>query len=122
MKSQGMLKSWMVIFRLILVLFLTASLLPRPYPVHAASIWYVSAGVIGDPETVLPGRMHFQVCKALLNAASSGDEIRVAAGVYKPSLAREAADARTKSFVLKNGVKILGGYSGCFSSAGLDPL
>jgi hypothetical protein len=115
MKSQRMLKSWMVISRLILVLFLTAGLLPRPHLVHAASIRYVSAGVTGGSRNGSSWANAFPSLQGALNVAVAGDEIRVTAGVYKPSLARDVADARTKSFVLKNGVKILGGYSGVLS-------
>lgn len=114
MKNQGMLEPRIVIFRLILALFLTAGLLSRPYTVHAASIWYVDAKATGTG-TGKSWVNAFRGLQSALNAASSGDEIWVAAGVYKPSDLREAGDVRTKSFVLKNGVKILGGYSGVLS-------
>jgi len=44
-----------------------------------------------------------------LDDASSGDEIRVADGTYKPT----GTSDRTKTFQLKNGVAIYGGYAGC---------
>lgn len=40
--------------------------------------------------------------------AKSGDEIWVAKGIYRPTLKTE----RTVSFVLKNGVKMYGGFAG----------
>ena len=46
--------------------------------------------------------------QAALAAAVSGDEIRVADGVYKPTAGMD----RTISFHLKSGVKLLGGYAG----------
>jgi hypothetical protein len=46
--------------------------------------------------------------QSALSAASSGDEIWVAAGTYKPT---SGAD-RTVSFALKNGVAVYGGFAG----------
>lgn len=46
-------------------------------------------------------------------AASSGDEIRVAKGIYKPDQGTGVpADDRIMAFFLKNGVAIKGGYAG----------
>ena len=49
-----------------------------------------------------------------INAAVTGDEIWVAAGVYKPTQTSTnnsaPTDQREKCFVMKNGVKILGGF------------
>ena len=112
MKGQGMLKALVVMVRLILALFLISGLLQDPKPVHAASIWRVDVNVVGGARNGTSWLNAFPSLQSALNAASSGDEIQVAEGVYRPSLARDAADARTKSFVLKNGVKILGGYGG----------
>jgi predicted outer membrane repeat protein len=48
-----------------------------------------------------------------LAAAKSGDEIRVAQGIYKPDQgAGITRGARTATFQLKNGVAIKGGYAG----------
>jgi len=48
-----------------------------------------------------------------LAAAGSGDEIRIAAGVYKPDRGGTApAGSREASFMLKPGLKILGGFAG----------
>jgi hypothetical protein len=56
-----------------------------------------------------------------INNSSSGDEIWVAAGTYKPNRRADAlgtitATDRTNSFVLKSGVKVYGGFAGTESS------
>src|SRR5262249_48040230 len=53
-----------------------------------------------------------QSLQTALAAAQPGDEIWVAAGIYKPS---DSLD-RTVSFALKSGVAIYGGFSGVESS------
>jgi len=47
-----------------------------------------------------------------IKSAHSGDEIWMAAGVYKPHLCVIQSDLRHSSFELKNGVSIYGGFSG----------
>ena len=51
--------------------------------------------------------------QAALASAATGDQIRVASGTYRPTDGSE----RTASFVLLEGVTVLGGYAG----AGADP-
>jgi parallel beta-helix repeat protein/predicted outer membrane repeat protein len=49
-----------------------------------------------------------------LAVASSGDEIRVAQGIYKPDHGVGITpDDRNAAFQLKNGIAIVGGYAGC---------
>jgi hypothetical protein len=50
----------------------------------------------------------FTSLQSALTAAASGDEIWVAAGIYKPT----ATVDRTMSFALKNGVGVYGGFAG----------
>ncbi|MCD8539282.1 MAG: cadherin-like beta sandwich domain-containing protein [Leadbetterella sp.] len=55
--------------------------------------------------------------QAMINASASGDQIFVAAGTYKPNRKANATGTvtpndRDNSFVLTNGVKVYGGFSG----------
>ena len=45
-----------------------------------------------------------------LSVASSGDEIWVAAGTYRPTLRSDPGDPRSAAFRMKNGVAIYGGF------------
>ena len=50
---------------------------------------------------------------AVLNEASYGDEIWVAAGIYTPVTCTECSTLeRSTSFVIKDGVRLIGGFSG----------
>jgi len=77
-------------------------------PVHASSvIYYVRSNASGtnNGSSWANGYTDLQFALA---SASSGDEIWVAAGTYKPVLSIE----RHHSFFLKNGVAIYGGFAG----------
>lgn len=62
--------------------------------------------------------------QAMINASASGDEVRVAAGTYKPTeklqdfvyntatVVGAATSDRDKAFIMKGGVKVYGGYDG----------
>ncbi|MEN6307312.1 MAG: chitobiase/beta-hexosaminidase C-terminal domain-containing protein [Anaerohalosphaeraceae bacterium] len=54
--------------------------------------------------------------QAALETAVSGDEIWVAAGIYKPSKMVGGTGERFKAFQLKNGVKLYGGFNGTETS------
>lgn len=45
-----------------------------------------------------------------LDAATAGDQIRVAAGIYKPTVEHGGTGDRYRSFQMKNGVAIYGGF------------
>jgi len=95
-----------------IVIFLAGTLLTRGNNlpvVHAATIWYVDANIdrSGDGASWITA---FKDLQPAIDAASTGDIIRVAQGLYLPTTARLAADPRTKSFILKDGVQIMGGF------------
>ena len=84
---------------------------------HAQTTRYVKAGATGTGVSWANPSGEIQ---AMINASAVGDEVRVAAGTYKPNRLRtntasiytgtDAALLRTRSFVLKAGVTLKGGY------------
>ncbi len=69
------------------------------------AIWYVNAAAAPGGNGA-SWECAFQDLQSALAAASSGHQIWVAAGTYKPT---SGAD-RTISFLMKNGVEVLGGF------------
>ncbi|GAA4469430.1 hypothetical protein GCM10023189_56440 [Nibrella saemangeumensis] len=65
---------------------------------------YVRAGGTGDGSSWSQASGDLQ---AMINASSAGDQVWVAAGVYKPTT---STTDRNASFQMKNGVQILGGF------------
>ncbi|MCU0354265.1 MAG: T9SS type A sorting domain-containing protein [Cytophagales bacterium] len=84
-------------------------------PVRAAVI-YVNASATGANNGTSWVNAYTGLQSALA-AAASGDEIWVAAGVYKPSVQVDVdgsggSDAREVTFRIPNGVKVYGGFAG----------
>lgn len=81
----------------------------------AQTIHYVKpvASGTGDGSSWLNASADLQ---AMLNAASAGDEIWVAAGTYKPTLdpfgSASPTDPRDKTFFIKDGTKLYGNFAG----------
>ena len=73
--------------------------------------WYVDAAARGGNNGTSWTNAFTQLQSAL-DVAVAGEEIRVAQGRYLPTLGRVAGDNRSRSFVLKAGVRILGGHGG----------
>lgn len=95
--------------RLLLVLLVAlAGLVPLPTAQATATIIYVIPGGTGSGTSWGDG----VDLAAALEAASSGSELWVAAGVYRPSVQRDPANPRTATFQLKDGVAIYGGFGG----------
>lgn len=85
------------------------TLFPQAAP--SAKILRVNAGATGA-NNGSSWTDAYSSLQAALTAAVSGDEIWVAAGVYKPTLTTTPEDARTATFQLKNGVGLYGGFAG----------
>jgi len=96
----------------ILQLAILAALVLTINPAFAGRIIYVDDDVTG----VKDGSSWANAYKYLqdaLAAAYSGDEIRVAQGIYKPDQGtNQTPGDRTATFQLKNGVTIKGGFAG----------
>ncbi|OQY92982.1 MAG: hypothetical protein B6D39_03615 [Anaerolineae bacterium UTCFX2] len=72
-----------------------------------AAVYYVNANASGGGDG-LSWASAFQTVQDGLAAASSGSEVWVAQGVYTPG----APGDRTRTFTLKEGVKVYGGFAG----------
>lgn len=88
------------------------------YSLSAQTIRYVTAGGTGNGTSWGTASGDLQ---SMINASASGDQIWVAAGTYKPTVALvsnsgTADPERDKSFALKAGVAIYGGFLGTESA------
>ncbi len=72
---------------------------------------YVNAARPDDSGDGLSWASAYQSLQTALAAAQSGDQIWVARSTYKPSERRESNDPRSASFVMKENVKIYGGFT-----------
>jgi hypothetical protein len=96
--------------------------LPAPTPAQSArlmapaasTIRYVKAGASGNGASWSNASGDLQ---AMINASTTGDQVWIAGGTYKPTTAG-LANSRTAAFSLKNGVSVLGGFSGAAGSEG----
>jgi hypothetical protein len=102
-------------FLLSLIVVLTAS----GFDAAAQATYYVKANATGA-NTGSSWANAFTSLQSALTAAVSGDQIWVAAGTYRPEAditgSTSPSDPRTKTFLLKNGVKIYGGFAGTEST------
>ncbi len=77
----------------------------------SASVIFVDAGA-GGADNGASWTHAYTDFQSALTRAASGDEIRVAAGTYRPTVRTEPDDPRSAAFQLKNGVAIYGGFNG----------
>lgn len=94
---------------LALVAAMTASVLPAHAAVH-----HVKAGPNSGDGT--SWATAYATIDEALDASQPGDEIWVAAGVYKPTRLINTSVKNSRTFVLKDGVSLYGGFSGTESS------
>jgi predicted outer membrane repeat protein len=97
------------------VWFATAMLLLVPGAASAAT-WFVNASAAGANTGASWADAYTSLQSALASAAS-GDEIWIAGGVYKPSVAVDvdgngSTEPREVTFHLPSGVKLYGGFAG----------
>ncbi|GAB3494615.1 hypothetical protein GCM10027341_10980 [Spirosoma knui] len=78
----------------------------------ATTIRYVKAGGISDGSSWGNASGDLQ---AMINASAPGDQVWIAAGTYKPT---SIANLRDASFSLKEGVNVLGGFTGTSGTEG----
>ncbi len=87
-------------------------------PVQAAPVRYVDRDAAGVPHDGTSWCRAFLNPQDAIQAASSGDEIRVANGVYRPDRgAGQVPGDRTATLRMKSGVALLGGFAGCGAAA-----
>lgn len=95
--------------RLFLLVFLISRIV-----LPAQTTWFVKAGASPVGADASSWATATPNLEDALDAAQFGDTIWIAAGVYKPS----SSGDRTASFLLKNGVRLLGGFAGTETAAG----
>ncbi len=77
-----------------------------------AVIYVDSAATTGQKTGASWGNAYTDLQIAIEDASKSGKEIWLAEGTYYPSYQTDADDARSKTFLLFQGVEILGGFDG----------
>jgi hypothetical protein len=106
-----------ILFRWILVLILTVTfvaglgLATNASAAPDGKIIYVKKNAVGT-NTGTSWTNAYTNLQSALNAAVSGDQIWVAAGVYIPSVQTSPGDPRSVTFKLKQGVAMFGGFAG----------
>jgi hypothetical protein len=80
----------------------------------ATTIHYVKAGSAGTGSSWNDASGDLQ---AMINASASGDQVWITGGTYKPSNIGQS-DPRDATFSLKNGVSVLGGFTGVAGTEG----
>ncbi len=74
--------------------------------------FYVDDSVSGGAEDGSSWPDAFPTLQQALDACLPGDQIFIAEGFYTPERATDSSDPRTKTFALKRGLSLYGGYTG----------
>ncbi|BEG99905.1 right-handed parallel beta-helix repeat-containing protein [Bacteroides sedimenti] len=77
------------------------------------TIYYVKTRGFGDGSSWASAAGNIQT---MIDKAVAGDEVWVAKGLYFPTTETIARDARSRTYVLKDGVNVLGGFAGTESA------
>jgi hypothetical protein len=95
-----------------IILFIV-SLLPVLAGLKAKNIYYVTENGTGNGTSWSNAAGNIQ---NMIDNAAADDEIWVAAGIYYPTRQPDEADEMSKTFLLKDGVNLYGGFAGNESS------
>lgn len=96
-----MSKKWSLLLGLLLYLL--------PFHVNAKTVYYVKSGATGDGSSWLNASGNIQ---AMINKASLGDEVWIAEGTYYPEKEYEWSSMKDRTFKLRPGVSLYGGFAG----------
>ena len=84
-------------------------LISASYSLNAKTIRYVKTDGIGDGSSWVNASASIQT---MIDNSTSGDEVWVAKGTYYPTTETVARDARSRTFAVKSGVNLYGGFYG----------
>ena len=96
----------MIRFKKLALLVAAVSILPQ---VAQAGVRYVKAGATGDGSSWENATGSLQ---AAINASQNGDEVWVATGTYTPDSLIRSNKPTSRTFFLKDGVSLYGGFAG----------
>jgi hypothetical protein len=81
--------------------------------IYAKTIYYVKTDGAGNGSSWVNAANNIQT---MIDKAVSGDEVWVAKGTYYPTTETIARDSRSRTFLLKDGVNMFGGFAGSESA------
>ena len=90
-------------------LLFVSVLISVSYSLQAKTIRYVKTDGTGDGSSWINAANNIQT---MIDKAVSGDEVWVAKGTYYPTTETIARDSRSRTFSLKDGVNMFGGFAG----------